>query len=1193
MKRVGIYIFSFLMMIPSCVFGLHLQPVKIDTIKDEVLPSAQKIRFFVGEDTVNKQKVLAALQIEYNGLLEREKKNLEDIQNRVKILKKEIEQVKQQLVKKVKVDFFTKRLSLLNKQYQTLLDIRDIKQQILEVIKQHISYLQKYFKNGFSADTRIDKKYVYTFAELQTLTRKIMSEQEELSRIQEKKEREEVDVSSNEDIVTAREKNVKNIELEIAAVKPEVEGSKDTLLLLDLERETVSKERELALFRVEAHTRKIEFLDSQMFVANKKLELLNNDLVTVRNNVRVDKADVQHYQLLSDKIKKEVQAKKSEFIKKQTDLTTQKNVVQEELATLSKRYKISLANIRQVEEWEFEFDTINENFAAYSVSFAESRIILFDRKIEEVRVDLLLLDAQTAQAQVLADAVRSLYGITQAQFRDNEQLDKERAHYKDLQSSLQTMVKTYKDRVTAAHNFIKAQHKALNNIKKHQERLKAYSQRVIAANQRKYNEAVSILTKSLKKVEEQNDVSLRLSEKYTSLIEMKDETVVTVKFILHELDLIGVWHRSTRAVTWDGVKKIIPNLVVFMQNLRLVIGDYLYQFSIKNMMHEITNSSASSIFTFLLLLLLMSIVYVVLGSTLPILQHMFASVTSEHQSWFMLSKFLEIVCKFLHQHIKPLSGWALGFFLVVWYDLPIALTLIFYAFSIAFLIIMSRSFLRYLLQYNEAENYILLGKHFQGRFAWIFSFFSISTTTILFFRKMFMLVMIYQQSEFPTILLRLYHVVIFVSIVFSIEKEELLNLLPRQYAIFDKFAELIDSYYYLISIGVIGLLIMSDPYLGGYGSLVWYALWNILITILIMTIMYFIHNFIKHYSSWMFFIEDSDFGSNKERFHYAKTWYAVFVVALFLAFVGFTGILTALVWGYKFVDGQFVRLLEYPVFGIDRGGGELEFLRIAGLLRIIFMSGFGILIAYLFRKYVLQKIFDIQYVDPGVQDTVVTISRYVIIAVVILAAFAREGLGFLVTYVLGIGLLTFGWSFKDLFTDVVAYFFILVQRPIKVGDYIKLDDRTMGIVRKISPRAVILRRKDSVTIVVPNSKILKTALYNWNYTRSYLAFEDIVFTVPFDSDPVVVKNILYKIIDENPDLLKVPAPIIRLDNFNDKGYQFMVRAFLSAGNTLMQWSIASDVRFALTKALQAEGIRVAEPIMHVKMKQKKFEDKEF
>ena len=64
----------------------------------------------------------------------------------------------------------------------------------------------------------------------------------------------------------------------------------------------------------------------------------------------------------------------------------------------------------------------------------------------------------------------------------------------------------------------------------------------------------------------------------------------------------------------------------------------------------------------------------------------------------------------------------------------------------------------------------------------------------------------------------------------------------------------------------------------------------------------------------------------------------------------------------------------------------------------------------------------------------------------ILIAFARADLGFLVTYTLGIGLLTFGWSFKDLFTDVVAYFFILVQRPIKLGDYVRLDDNTMGVV---------------------------------------------------------------------------------------------------------------------------------------------------
>ena len=78
-------------------------------------------------------------------------------------------------------------------------------------------------------------------------------------------------------------------------------------------------------------------------------------------------------------------------------------------------------------------------------------------------------------------------------------------------------------------------------------------------------------------------------------------------------------------------------------------------------------------------------------------------------------------------------------------------------------------------------------------------------------------------------------------------------------------------------------------------------------------------------------------------------------------------------------------------------------------------------------------------------------------------------LGSLVTYLSYAALVVFGWSFKDLFTDFVAYFFILVQRPVKLGDYIKIDSEVMGVVRRVGPRAVILRRKNSVNIVVPNS----------------------------------------------------------------------------------------------------------------------------
>jgi small-conductance mechanosensitive channel len=196
----------------------------------------------------------------------------------------------------------------------------------------------------------------------------------------------------------------------------------------------------------------------------------------------------------------------------------------------------------------------------------------------------------------------------------------------------------------------------------------------------------------------------------------------------------------------------------------------------------------------------------------------------------------------------------------------------------------------------------------------------------------------------------------------------------------------------------------------------------------------------------------------------------------------------------------------------------------------------------------------------------------------------QSKLGFIVMYVSFVGLATFGWSFKDLFTDFVAYFFILVQRPLKLGDYVRIDDETMGVVRKISPRAVILRRKNSVNIVVPNSMVLKSSLYNWNYARNYIGFDDIVFCVPFGSDIALVREICFKVLEEDNDVLKVPQPFVRLQDFGDKGYVFMVRGFLSSGNTLRQWDIASNIRFALVLKLAKSGISIAGPSVKVMLK---------
>ncbi|MBP6870074.1 mechanosensitive ion channel [Candidatus Babeliales bacterium] len=1187
MKKVTQIILLLFLIFPHITFGLNLQTVALDTIKDSVLPpTPAQIKFFTGNDIAQKLKMLETLKIEYKAYIDKLKQFIESLDKQMHSLKKEIDHVKSALVHQTSGshEFLTKKLNILNKKYQALPDIREVRQQIAEDMKQHIEFLDKYFQSTDGVD-HVEEKTLYTFSDLQKLTRQVTLEKDALARLSTKKENEESVVSRTELIIATKDKEIKTISETLDLLKKSAADVKNQLIVLDLEKETLQLERELAVLRLEEHVRGIEFIDSQMFVITQKINEIQDDLTTVRSRMKVDKQDLLQYQQENNEIKKETQARKVELMRKRTDLTSQKTLMQDELDKLAERYKISLSNIAKIEDWEIAADSISEEFSAYSVSSVQNKITVLEQKIDEARVGLLIQDAKVAHAQTLEDLVKSLYAITQAKMSDIDQLEKERAHFKDMKNSIQNMIKMYQDRTTELHTFMKSQYKKTANIKKCQERFRAYTPDDIVDNQRKYNEGLTLLLAALKLIEDQGDVSLKLSEQYAVLIEQKEETLVLANFMLQELDLISVWHRSNRAVTWDGVRQIIPNLITFAQNAYGVIVDYVINFHLFKDLYEFVTTSTSQLFAYILFSIFLYIIFLCFHAILPALFNGLMMISPDMQGLFLLSRVFAVMCGFLQKWLGLIFCWMLIFACLSFYQFSIAFTLIFYGASIVFLTYISRAFLFYMLNFNRSINFVLLGESFEDRFAWIFSFFSASTIFILFFRKMFMLVMMYQQSEFPIILLRLYHVVIFISVVFSIEKEELLNLIPKSNVYFQSISQLINDYYYLLSLFCIMVLILSDPYLGGYGHLIWFMILNVTMSVLLFATMYLLHNAVKAISLWVFFKEYGESGL-KERFEYAKTWYAIFVVALFFISSAITILFALEIWGYPLAFEQIERFLNHSLMSWPTGvGSKIEHLRVIGILRLISSLFFGFLLAFLFRRYVLQRVFDIQYVDPGVQDTIMTISRYVIIIGTVFVGFTREGLGSYVLTLLALGIIAFGWTFKDLFADFVAYFFILVHRRIKVGDYIRIDSELMGIVKKISPQAVILRRKNAVTIVVPNSIILKSPLYNWNYTRGYIAFDDIIFSVPFHTDPFEVKKILFQTILTNPDVLKVPEPIIRLDDFSDKGYTFMVRGYISSSNTMNQWGIASDVRLLIVAALRAHGIEVAEPVMRVKIKQ--------
>lgn len=1172
-----------------CLFCVFHQTHCVElgsALKEEIL--APKVRILLGLDATARHNNVDNLKAEMS-LLDGQLKDFNIVFEQKKLdCAKQITELQESMNSK-NLLFVQKKIQLINNLEQVFSKIKETKEKTIELLMMHIEFWEKHFSQSMHESNIIDEKSLYSFLDFQNMSTKLFLQQEYLEQLFAQKEAEHILISREEHVVATKEKEVVRIQEMIHDRKKQNDMSKDEIVLLDMEKDIVSKEQELACLQLNLHQKQLEFLNCKDLIAQERVSLLQEQAKIVRARLYIDITDVQKYEQKNIQQRQICALKKADLIKLRQEIATKKLKEQEELDRLRLRFKIKMQSLKQIEELEFQLHSSSENFASYAVAQEYATVVTYDRILTKIKIEILLQDFKEKQAQIASDTVKLLYEISQGYVKDSQTFESERAVYKEQRKSLSNDIKIFKDESIILQNNIKDLQRILAHVVAQQEKAKINIPLGSGFVHKKWLDTVTLLEQLTKQLEQQQEILRQSNELYENIMTIQEETLESLDTILHEFKLIGFWHRSMSAVTWEGIKNILPNLWLFLKGLLSIVVGYMAQITLHNLALVLSNLGIGGIFFIFFILLVIFFFYLLLQASLPTLyKNLISAEFDDTDPLYKSRQVCAILIGFLIEVFKPLYFWflCLGYeFLCV---VPIALLIIFYIYSIIFWIYASRRILAHFVLINRKFGYMLLSKRLIDRFSSVFSFFAISTIVILVLRKMFMVVMSHQQTELPNILLRLYHVVIFISIIFSLDKEELLQLLPKKSVLAQKFIQVFERYYYVFLLAVFSLLVLSDPYLGGYGTLMWHVCWNLFLTVFVLGSLFILHTLIKQHTNFLFFVTADHSVGTSERFEYAKTWYAIYVICLLLLFAMVAVMMSAYVWGYGFTYGTLKKIVMYELARFETassmGKPVTESFRLLNLMYIIMMTCIGIVIAYIFKKFVLQRVFDIQYVDSGIQNTVTIISRYVIIMLAVMIACIQSKLGFVVTYVSFVGLATFGWSFKDLFTDFVAYFFILVQRPLKLGDYVKIDEETMGVVRRISPRAVILRRRNAVNIVVPNSMILKSPLYNWNYARNYIGFDDILFCVPFGSDIALVREICFKILEDDNDVLKVPQPFVRLQDFDDKGYVFMVRGFLSSGNTLRQWDITSNIRFALVERLAKVGITIASPSIKVMVK---------
>ncbi|MDF0541151.1 mechanosensitive ion channel [Sphingobium sp. H39-3-25] len=166
-----------------------------------------------------------------------------------------------------------------------------------------------------------------------------------------------------------------------------------------------------------------------------------------------------------------------------------------------------------------------------------------------------------------------------------------------------------------------------------------------------------------------------------------------------------------------------------------------------------------------------------------------------------------------------------------------------------------------------------------------------------------------------------------------------------------------------------------------------------------------------------------------------------------------------------------------------------------------------------------------------------------------------------------------GFGLQSVVANFVSGIILLIERPIKIGDWIEVGSYS-GHVRKIAFRSTHIETFDRHEVIVPNTELISGSVTNLTYGGS-LGRITLPVGIGYGSDVEMARKVLLDVLTGNPRVLDDPAPAVVLDSLGDSAINLKALCFV--GNVNQRQAVRSDLYFAILRALDEAGIGIPFP----------------
>jgi small-conductance mechanosensitive channel len=288
-------------------------------------------------------------------------------------------------------------------------------------------------------------------------------------------------------------------------------------------------------------------------------------------------------------------------------------------------------------------------------------------------------------------------------------------------------------------------------------------------------------------------------------------------------------------------------------------------------------------------------------------------------------------------------------------------------------------------------------------------------------------------------------------------------------------------------------------------------------------------------------------------------------------FVILAGLLALLVlWGAGGDD--LAAWLHTAFFGFKVGSITIS---LADVMMAILLFGGLVALTRLLQHWLEHRIFPRTRLDSGIRHSVRSATGYVGFTLAATLAISTVGIDLsnlaMIAGALSVGI---GFGLQNIVNNFVSGLILLIERPIKVGDWVVIGEH-QGYVKKISVRATEISTFDRASVFVPNSSLISGMVMNRTYADK-VGRVLLNLALPLNADAARVRDLVLGIAEAHPGVLRNPAPSVFHKGFENNQLNLELMAFIHDVDKVK--GVTSDLWFEIAEQFRREDIAI--PIAH-------------